>query len=552
MHKGKLKSERWLIRNAKPVLWQILSLSFLGILMSYISVKFALASRDLLDFVTGGLGEGFYSCVIVIAVLLVLDISVQSIYNILSVRLDALYKNRLQKNLFSGVVASRLSSLGDYHTGEIINRLTSDVRVVSTNIIHLVPTVTILISGVAMSFWALFKLDASLGILCIALGPVIFISSILYGRRVKKLHKSCRESDGKVLSFMHESIKNLLVIKAFGKEKKFESVTASLQDENYRLNMKVGYTSLAVNILYFVALTAAYYFAVAWCAYKIHIGIMTVGSFVAIIQLVGSVQSPFKEISSALTSFFATCASAERLMEIEKLKKDYDSYLHITDFSGIEVSSVSFGYGEENVLENATFSIEKGDIVAVTGSSGMGKSTLLKLLLGIYPVSGGNMYIYNNVEKIPVGANTRCAFCYVPQGNMIISGTVGDNIAFFDENADESKIREAARLACILDYIDSLPDGMNTILGEGGAGLSEGQIQRLAIARAIYAGSPVILLDEATSALDEETEAKILANIKSLEDKTCIIITHRPQALNIANKRINIENAAVEVTRTTV
>lgn len=547
MEKGRMHSAKWILKNSKSVLWQVLLLSALGILISYISVRFALASRDLLDCATGSFEGSFKSCIITIVCLLVADITVQSVYNILSVRLGAIYKNSMQRKLFKDVMATDFASLSEYHSGELINRLTKDVSSVSANIIDFVPTVVILLSGVIMSFYTLFTIDASLALICIALGPVVLVSSLFYGKKVKKLHKNCLRSDGKILSFMQETIQNLLVVKAFRREGKFERTQENLQGENYKLNMKVGYVSLFVNVLYFLALTAAYYFAVAWCAYKIHIGLMTVGAFAAVIQLVGSVQAPFKEISGMFSKFFATLASAERIMEVEELKKDSLDTVNITDFNGIEINDVSFSYGDELVLSKVSASIKRGDIAAITGDSGSGKSTLIKLLLGIYPPSGGELAIYNKEEKIFADSKTRTLFSYVPQGNMIISGSIADNISFFDDNPDIGKIEKASKIACIYDYIQTLPDGMNTIVGENGMGLSEGQVQRLAIARAIYEDAPVILLDEATASLDEKTEANILANIKDMGDKTCIIITHRPKALEIATAHLHIEKSKMTI-----
>lgn len=540
MFKGKGKDLRWLVHNAVPVMPGIIVLTVLGVLISYISVRFAFASRDLLDYATGNATSGFGRAIARIAILLVADLTVQSIYNILSVRTGAKYKNDLQNKLFSHIARTEYASLGDYHSGELVNRLTKDISLVSSNIIELVPSVVMLVSGVVMSFWALFVIDASLSLICVALGPLVLVASVIYGKKVKNLHSKCLTSDGKILSFMQECIQNVLVIKAFGKEKAAAHRTASLQRENYGLNMKVGYVSLGVNVMYFLAMTAAYYFAVAWCAYKISIGIMTVGSFAAIIQLVGDVQSPFREISGTFSRFFATCASAERIMEIEQLPKDDAGNDYTGGFDKIEIKDVSFAYDDNKVLENLSFVVEKGDIAVITGVSGGGKSTLMKLLVGIYKTDSGEINIYNNEEKIPLTSSARSLFSYVPQGNMIISGTIADNIAFMGE-VDREKARNAADVACISDYIDTLPEGMDTVLGENGLGLSEGQVQRLAVARAIYSDTPIILLDEATSSLDADTEAKILENIRALEDKTCIITAHRPKVLEIANKRLHLD-----------
>jgi len=547
MFKGRALSVKWLFVNSKPVLWQILFLTLLGVLMSYISVEFALASRDLLDCATGASDRSFSDCILRMAILLVIDLTVQSTYSIFSIRLGTLFKNRLQRNLFSTVMTRDFSALSDFHSGEIINRLTNDIKLVSTNIINIVPNIVMLMSGVILSFIALTRLDFTLALICIALGPLVIVSSAIYGKKVKKLHSNCRESDGRILSFMQECIQNLLVMKAFRSEDKACRHTQVLQKQNYKLNMKVGYVSLVVNILYFVAITAAYYFAVAWCAHKIHIGIMTVGTFTAIIQLVGAVQNPFREISGTVSSFFATTASAERIMEIEAIDSDVSNKIQLDDFKKIEISDMSFSYDDELVFDKACASIDKGDIVVISGSSGKGKSTLFKLLLGIYKTSHGEICIYNRNEKIPAGASTRSLFSYVPQGNMIISGTIKDNIAFFEMDPDDEKVVRAAKCAHIYEYIQSLPEGFDTVIGENGLGLSEGQVQRLAIARAIYSDAPVILLDEATSALDDETEVGILKNISSLEGKTCIIITHKSAAFKISTKNIRLDEHKLEL-----
>jgi len=545
------KAYKWLFANVKSVIWQILFLTLLGVGISYVSVRFALATQVLLDSATGVSDKPFFACVINLAALLVLDISLQSLYSIMSVRLGAVYKNRLQRNLFSCVMTRDFAGIGEFHSGEIINRLTKDISIVSGNVIDLIPTVVMLVSGVVMSFVALARLDLSLALICIALGPVVIASSALYGRRVKNLHAECRRSDGTILSFMQECIQNLTVIKAFRNEKKVTSYTGDLQRHNYKLNMKVGYTSLAVNVLYFLAMTAAYYFAVAWCAYKIQHGIMTIGAFTAIVQLVGSVQSPFRDISGTVTQFFATCASAERIMEIEDIASDEPQGEPLTDFDRLELNDICFAYDEEYVLDGASLSFDKGDAVVISGASGKGKSTLFKLLLGMYKPGSGDMCIYNKEEKISISPDTRSLFAYVPQGNMIISGTIAENIAFFDDNPDRLRLEQAAQCACIPEYANTLPDGMDTIIGENGAGLSEGQVQRIAVARAIYADASIILLDEATSALDDDTEARILSNIKELKGKTCVMITHRKAAFDIANKSFVLDDKKFSETAVT-
>lgn len=540
-NRGALK---WLFENSKPIIGSIILLTLLGVAVSFISVEFAMAARELLDVATGESTKPFYLCVVRILCLLIAEVGLESFYNIYAVRLSSKNKNRLQKNLFSSLMKSDYATVGSYHSGELVNRLTSDINIINSNIIDIVPAFVMLVTSVLFSFVAMMKLDMSLSLICLALGPVVIVTSVLYGRKMKKLHKACQESDGKTRSFMQECIQNVLVIKAFGSEKRTERHTEILQDINYRLNMKRGYISIGVNLLYYLAMTVAYYFAVAWCAYKISIGIMTVGTFTAIVQLVNSMQSPFREISGTVSQFFATCASAERVIELENIPEDDTCDEEVSGFESIVIENMDFSYGEEKVFENASFTLKKGNISVITGYSGQGKSTFLKLLMGIYKPSKGSMQVATDHGTCELGASTRSLFAYVPQGNMIISGTLRENIAFFSD-VDEDTIVNAAKCAEIYDYIQTLPLGLDTPLGEGGLGLSEGQTQRIAVARALCTSAPVILLDEATSALDDETEAKILKNINSLMDRTSVIITHRRAALDIATVKYSLENGII-------
>ena len=544
MFKERKSAVKWLFKNSKPIMGSIALLTVLGIVISYISVAFALAARDLLDVATGASAGSFSKCIVRIAVLLVLEVALESFYNIYAVRVSSKNKNRLQKNLFSSAMKADYATLGEYHSGEIINRLTSDINIINSNIIDIIPAFVMLVTSVTFSFVAMTRLDPGLSAICLALGPVVILTSVFYGRRMKKLHKDCQLSDGKTRSFMQECIQNILVIKAFGNEKRTERHTEFLQSINYNLNMKRGYISIAVNLLYYLAMTVAYYFAVVWCAYKIGAGVMTVGAFTAIIQLVNSMQSPFREISGTVSQFFATCASAERIMEIEAIPPDRTADKTLSGFEGIRILGLDFSYGQEKIFENADFCLDKGDIAVITGESGKGKSTLLKLLMGIYKPSRGNMTARTSDGRVELGASTRSLFAYVPQGNMIISGSLRDNIAFFSDVTEED-IVNAARCAEIYDYICTLPDGLDTVIGENGLGLSEGQTQRIAVARALCTPAPVILLDEATSALDDETEARILENIKNLAGRTSVIITHRKAAMDIATTRFYLENGII-------
>ena len=295
-------------------------------------------------------------------------------------------------------------------------------------------------------------------------------------------------------------------------------------------------------------------FALIYGGVKILGDLLSYGSLSAILQLVNNVQVPFASLSNVLPKYYAMVASSERLMEIEDIESEVDTpYVDAKstyeNMLGIKIDGVEFSYDREKVLVDASFYINKGDFVMIEGSSGVGKSTLIKLLLGVYGVDGGKIEIKTNDGVIAVDKSTRTLFSYVPQGNMIFSGTIKENVTFVNESATEEQIVNALKISCAYEFISKLPAGLETVVGENGVGLSEGQVQRLAVARAILCDAPIVLLDEATSALDERTEEELLKNLKALENVTLIIITHKKAAAEICNRRIKInQKNIVELT----
>jgi len=293
-----------------------------------------------------------------------------------------------------------------------------------------------------------------------------------------------------------------------------------------------------------------YIFIVAG-AFQIIYGNITFGTLTAFLQIIEQIKAPMKNISGIIPQYYLMIASAERIIEIENLPNEefkpisldikgiYDSMVEI------KVNNINFSYDNNVIFKNASISFEKGKITAISGSSGIGKSTLMKLLLGIWETDNGSIFIKTKGENINIDINTRKLFAYVPQGNMLLSGTIKENISFCCPDANDSEIEYAAKIADIFDFINKLPQKMNTIIGERGIGLSEGQIQRIAIARAILSRAPILLMDEATSALDLETESNILKNIKTIDNKTCIFISHKSTTLLNCDKIIKIENGKI-------
>ncbi len=547
-------SLKWLFEKARPFIWRILLLTLCAGVVSYVSVQFALCSKNLLDSAQiASQRHLFGQNLALLAILVVCQLVLDIIYTMVALKTEGVLKNRLQASLFNTLLGKKWQSVTKYHSGELLNRLNGDVNIVSSNIVSAVPTVFALAARVVLSFWALYSLDRDFALIFLVVGPFIMLVARLYSQKIKPLSKKCLESQGRVHSFLIETLRNLQVVKSFGVSDKMTIRAADLQKKNLSFVMKRGFLSIFANILFYISLTIGYYFAVAWCAWKIANGIMTIGTFAAVIQLVGQVQTPFKDLAGVIPKVYNMTASAERMMELESLPDEEMRYPGLDaaklydGMKNISINSLSFSYNEEKIFENADAVIEKGSLVAISGISGIGKSTLIKLIMGIISPDSGEIKINTADASYIADASLRGLFAYVPQGNMILSGTIRENIAFMKTGVTDDKIIEAAKTACIWDVISSLPDGLDTILGEGGTGLSEGQIQRLAVARALCSGAPILLLDEATSALDEATEEKMLSAIMENSEKTCIIISHKDCAFKKCNVYLGIENGKINV-----
>ena len=554
MEDKKYKSVRWILKSAQPVYFRIIFLAVCAMCVSWITVRFALVSKDLLDAAINPLsGRNLKGGIINLVVLVAVQLVIQTAYTILHLNTETAFKQMLQRNTYKKLLGKKWQSLSKFHSGEILNRLNGDAGIVTSGIMSVVPNIVAFVSRIILGFSALYALDSDFALIFIIVGPLVMIVARIYSRFMKPIHKKALEAQGKTHSFIIETIRNILVVKSFGAYDRMTDSVEGLQKITLKHIMKKGYLSIFANILFYISLTIGYYFAVGWCAVKISKGIMTVGTFTAIIQLVGQIQTPFRELAGVVPQVFAMTASAERIMEFEELpdekysNADFDAKKVYESMEAIVAQNIDFSYDSEKIFDATSVTIEKNSITAIAGISGIGKSTFMKLILGILEPDNGKIIIKTKDCSYTADASARSLFAYVPQGNMILSGTVGDNIRFMKEGITEEDVENAAKVACIDEVIRELPKGYDTILGEGGAGLSEGQIQRLAVARAICSGARILLLDEATSALDESTEKQLLENIRSLNDRTCIIISHKEASLLVSDKVLRICNGKITV-----
>lgn len=544
---------KWIIKNSKKQIPAIIIVTFFYCILAFIGVYNALISKSVVDSAINGNMNGVIlygiTFAAIIFIQLLLRIVTRSWYFKIGSRLTIHYR----QIMFNTLLKKDYYSLSKYHSGELINRITNDIAVVADMVTSLLPSLSFMLTKLIGALAVLFAIDWRFTIVFVAGALLLFVITRLFRGKMKSLHKKAQEADGKVMSFMQEVLSSLLVVKVFGAEGKTSKKCGDLQQNSYKIKLKRNFISVVANTGFSFIFSLGYLYGLLWGSVSIVNHVITFGTLTAILSLVSQIQGPVSELSSLLPKYYGAVASAERLMELEALDNDVkinDTSVNREDvyknLKSIEFDSISFSYDRDIVLDNTSFSLNKGDFLVIMGISGIGKSTLTKLLMGVYPLEKGEIYLQlNNNEKIYVDKSTRHMFAYVPQGNFLLSGTIRENIAFVYENAKDEEIMEAAKIACADTFIKELPLGLDTVIGEKGQGLSEGQVQRIAIARAILCASPVLIFDEATSALDENTEKQMLNNLKSLNNRTCIIISHKNAALDVCNRCVKIVDGKI-------
>lgn len=550
--KSDINTWKWVYGICKKERFKVYTLILTNVFGAALTIAFANFSKNIINAATI---DKSWEKVIIYALGYLALIMTQTALNLIgrsaTERCKGKLEWRLKEYMLKVSMKKDYSSITSYHTGELQNRMFNDVTVISDGFTTILPNLIFFVVKLACAFGYLVVIDKIFALVFFVGGVLVFLCTLTFRGTLKKLHKEVQATEGKTRSFIQEAVTSLLVVKAFSAEDKIAEKADELQAVNYKAKMKRRFFGIAANAGINFVFNLGYVFALAFGAYRLLNGI-DYGTVTAMLQLVNQIQAPFANLSGVLPKYFSVLASAERLMEIEALpdekadnSEDIDAAATYEKLKTIDFKDISFRYDRDIILNNTSLSINKGDFVAIMGISGIGKSTLLKLLLGVFKVESGKILLTTDDSEIPVDYHTRHLFSYVPQGNFLLSGTILENLKFINENATDEEVNEAVRISCAKQFIDELPDGLNTVIGERGIGLSEGQLQRLAIARSLLSNSPVMLLDEATSALDENTEMEFLTNLKELKNKTCIIVSHKRAALEICNKHIQIIDSKI-------
>ena len=516
--------------------------ALIGVADVVLSLAQVWAVKHAIDVASGADTGSIYWAVGIMAALILgnfaINISGVWVRNILGIRAQ----NRMQQQMLNRIMQSEWHSKAHHHSGDILNRLEIDVSNVVTFLTETIPNTLSVLMMFIGAFFCLFAMDKTLAVILVAIIPLFLAVSKIYMQQMRRLTREVRDSDSRVQAVMQETIQHRMVIKTLeaGKDmvQRLENTQAKLRENVVRRTSFSIFSNFIINF----GFALGYLIAFLWAALRMSAGTLTFGGMTAFLQLVNKIQSPARNLTKLAPAFVSVFTAAERLMELaaEPLEEQGEP-ITVGAPCGIRLENVTYKYedGTKNVISNLSFDFRPGSCTAILGETGAGKTTLVRMLLALMKPKEGRIVLYNDMEEHTLSPRMRCNFVYVPQGNTLMSGTIRENLRLGKPSATDEEMKEALLMSCA-DFVFSLPDGLSTKCGEQGGGLSEGQAQRIAIARALLRDKHIMVFDEATSALDGDTECRLLGNILDNNSRTVIFITHRPAVLQYCNEQLHL------------
>lgn len=504
----------------------------LGLLGVAVSLGSVWAVRNAVDVAAHAKEGSLYLAVAMMGVLVLCDfaVSIASVWvkNILGIRAQ----NLMQQRVLDRILRSEWHGRERMHSGDVLNRLELDVGNVVSFLTETLPNALSVLALFTGSFLYLFSMDGLLAVMIICMLPLFMLVSRIYVGRMRSLTRKVRDSGSRVQSVLQETVQNRMLIKTLEKDDAMIGRLEDTQGELRRHVVRRTVFSVFSNLVLNFGFALGYLIAFLWSAVRMYNHTLTFGGMTAFLQLVAKIQGPARNLTKLVPAFVSVLTAAERLMELEENPLERQGRplrVRAEGGVGVRLENVSYAYGGDSgdVLSGLSFDFRPGSCTAVLGETGTGKTTLVRMILALIRPHSGRALIYNGKgEEHELSALTRCNFVYVPQGNTLLSGTIRDNLRLGSMSATDEDMRMALNQACA-DFVMELPDGLDTVCSESGGGLSEGQAQRIAIARALLRGGSVMIFDEATSSLDPDTERLLLNNLLAGNDKTIIFVTHR-------------------------
>lgn len=551
---------KWVYGFYRMYLGRILLYAFVEILRLTVDFYITYKIGNVVDFAVANRSEKIVSMGLLYIILFI----VNAMLSIASNRLASWNYNTMQadmvKKLFKKVVKADWEELTAFHTGDLINRMTSDSKVISQNVSTFLTTIITQSLMIIVSLAVILINDASMILMVIIIAPIIALSSRIFMRKIYESQAEIRRIESKETSYNKESFHNIQAVKAFGLADQFYEKIKELEEGRYKADMKSNLFSLLSWVVTYLAGILSAIVCIGWAFYRVDSGAMTLGALTVVIMMAYRIAMAGKAILQQIPLSIQLTVAIERVREIieihdEKIVEtaEYEKFAADTEKNGVsvKVEDMSFAYKTgHKIFDGVSLNANPGEIIALVGPSGEGKTTMLRILLGILKAENGDVYaeLPDNNEKYSFSTETRSLIAYVPQGNTMLSGTIKENMQLIAPDATDEEIIDALKQACAYDFVQKLPNGIYHNIGESGIGFSEGQNQRLAIARAVLRKTPILLMDEATSALDVATERKVLSNLMKKDTKrTCILTTHRPSVLSACDRVYRISDTKVTV-----